>query len=263
MSDTNWEENLSRPLRTIVVDDEALGRELILRLASATEKIDVVGEFSDAVKALDAVEALNPDIAFFDIQMPKLTGIEAARRIAHTEMIVVFVTAFEEHALEAFEVQAFDYLLKPIGKDRFHTVCERAFVNIKRRRLERVFGDMSQSTVPTNFSRSAVKRIKIRDGSRLKYVDPCDVIRFEAANQYVQIHTRNGSFLISSESLNSLQENIDPNIFVRVHRSSLVNIKHAIAIRVDSKGAYFIVMSDGANVRVSRTHRNILKDLDI
>lgn len=262
MTNPNWHQSLSRPLKTIVVDDEALGRDLVLRLADDVSKIDIVGEFSDGASALAAVGSLHPELAFLDIKMPKLTGLEAARQLADTDITVVFVTAYEEHALEAFEVQAFDYLLKPIEVDRFHSVCERAFAKVKRRRLEKF---VDQRLVGHyRFGRSKPnERLKVRDGNHLRFIDPVDVIRFEAANQYVRIHTREGSYLISSESLNSLQRKVDPELFVRIHRSSIVNVHHAVSIRVDRKGTYFIEMSDASRVRVSRNNRDRLKEMDI
>ena len=262
MNTLDLQEDISRPVRAIVVDDEALGRDLVARLAGGQENIDVVGQFADAGAALAAIERLHPELVFLDIRMPRLTGIEAARQIADSGIVVVFVTAFEEFALEAFEVQGFDYLVKPIEKDRFAAVCERVYSHVKRLRIEKVMGQAPAHRRPAQIPADA-PRFRIRDGNRLRYLKAADVIWFEAANQYVNIHARQGTFLISTDSLNSLEDRLDPDQFVRVHRSSIVNIRYARCIRVDPAGAYFIEMCDGARVRVSRNHRGLLKELDI
>ncbi|NJM35449.1 MAG: response regulator transcription factor [Rhodomicrobium sp.] len=258
-------EEIAAPFRAIIVDDEELGRELVRKLADDAVVVNVVGEFSDGEHALKAFDALKPDVVFLDIKMPRRDGIATARALCDRDALIVFITAFEKHALEAFSVRAFDYILKPIDKERFSAVVSRLHQSVRRKRLARAVDTNAVAlTPPARESLHASRsRIKIRDGSRLHFLDLDNVIWFEAANQYVQIHTRNGDFLISSESLNSLQEKADGDKFVRVHRSALVNVNFVSAIRVDEKGAYQLEMSNGDRVKVSRSNRGALKNLDV
>jgi two-component system LytT family response regulator len=225
-----------------------------------------VAECASGEDAISSIRTLQPDLAFLDIKMPGVSGLSVAREILSTNCLVVFITAYEAHALEAFDVRAFDYILKPIETARFETVIQRAHQAVRRMRLEQVVE--AHKGVPTVASASSNTgeyhhRIRIRETNSLRYVDPGKVIWFEAANQYVKIHAVSGNYLISTESLNSLQDKVDPGTFVRVHRSSIVNVNHAIRIGVDGSGGYFIEMDNGDQVRVSRSNRGTLKDLDI
>lgn len=261
------DQDIGRPVRAIIVDDEKLGRQLVRQLAEATPLIEIESEHANGQDAISVVKSTRPDAVFLDIKMPGLSGMSVAREILECECFVVFVTAFEAYALEAFEVQAFDYLLKPIELDRFEIVAHRLFDAVRRTRLESfISGGNARSaslTVPEGRPAPVEKRIRIRDGNTIRYVDPGKVIWFEAANQYVLIHALSGNYLVSTESLNSLQRKIDRNSFLRVHRSSIVNINHALHIRVDDRGVYFIEMSNGDRVRVSRSNRGALEGLEL
>lgn len=264
--DTEMNRQLARPMTAVVVDDEAHGRQLVSHLAQTCGLFDVAGEFSDGDQFLRSVTLMKPDVIFLDIKMPKIDGLTAAREIMALDSLIVFVTAFEKHAVEAFQVQAFDYILKPIEKDRFAEVAQRAHQSVKRRRLERMVSEVgngvSDIVVSSHKGEMDFPKIKIRDGDRLHYVDPRDVIWFEAANQYVQVHASSGSYLISSESLNSLEQKIDSDMFMRIHRSAIINVNFAHCIRVDAKGAYFVELNNGHRVRVSRGNHGVLKTID-
>ncbi len=255
-------------VRAIIVDDEKLGRQLVRNLSEGTPVLDIVGEYANGADAIAAIRSLQPEVVFLDIKMPGISGLSVAREILNENCLVIFVTAFEMYALEAFEVQAFDYLLKPIDYQRFDTVAERIVRTVRRVRLERVLeanpGKMLHlaGTVDKPALESSA-RIKIRDANTIRFIDPGKVIWFEAANQYVEIHALSGNYLISTESLNSLQEKVDPSVFVRVHRSAIVNINYAHCIRVDSDGVYFVEMSNGDRVRISRSKRSVVENLDL
>ncbi len=259
--------DISGAVRAIIVDDEKLGRQLVRNLSEGTPVLDIVGEYTNGEAAIAAIRSLQPEVVFLDIKMPGISGISVAREILNENCLVIFVTAFEMYALEAFEVQAFDYLLKPIDYQRFDTVAKRIVRTVRRVRLERVLEanpdkllSLGAVDIPAPKSNT---RIKIREANTIRFLDPGKVIWFEAANQYVKIHALSGNYLISTESLNSLQETIDPNVFVRVHRSSIVNINYARFIRVDSEGVYFVEMSNGDRVRISRSNRSAIENLDL
>lgn len=267
MNEENLEKLLSKPLTAVIVDDEAHGRRLVRRLAEHSGSINVTGEFESGAEFLRSAELVKPDVVFLDIQMPKMDGLLVAEKILNMDSLVVFVTAFEEHALEAFHVQAFDYILKPIGKQRFAAVAERLFQTVRGKRLEklvaRVGGGIPVQERQYKRTLPALDKIKVRVGDRIVYLDPYKVVWFEAANQYVEIHTAEESYLISSESLNSLYGNLDHESFLRIHRSAIINVREAIAIRVDRKGAYFVEMSNGDRVKVSRGNRGLLREIEI
>lgn len=265
MTRQDAEHDISGAVRAIVVDDEKLGRQLVRNLAEATPLIDIVGEYSNGADAIAATKADRPDVVFLDIKMPGLSGLSVAQQILSGSSLVVFVTAFEAYALKAFEVQAFDYLLKPIDPVRFELVAERVHRAVRRIRLERIL-DANPDKAPVEAAtpaRPVSARIKIRESNTIRYVDSGKVIWFEAANQYVQVHALSGDYLVSTESLNSLQEKIDPDAFVRVHRSAIVNINYARCIRIDGNGVYFIEMSNGDRVRISRSNRPTVESLDL
>lgn len=267
MPEDRYSASISDAVRAIIVDDEKLGRQLVRNLADTSPLITIVGEYANGRDAIAAVKSTRPEVVFLDIKMPEVNGLSVAREILHSDCLVVFVTAFEAHALEAFEVQAFDYLLKPVEVARFEVVVKRIHQAVRRARLEKVL-----DADPSGASRVAGSpptkapvdtRIRIREGNTIRYVDTGKVVWFEAANQYVQVHAVSGNYLISTESLNSLQAKIDPVTFVRIHRSSIINIDYANCIRVDEHGVYFVEMSNGDRVRVSRSNRSALRDLDI
>lgn len=259
--------DISGAVRAIIVDDEKLGRQLVHNLCEATPTIDIVGEYGNGKDAISAVRSLRPEVVFLDIKMPGISGLSVARQILDEGCLVIFVTAYEVHALEAFEVQAFDYLLKPIDLDRFDIVMQRVNRTVRRFRLERVLEanptkpwKIAGSLHPTT---SVSNRIKIREANTIRFIDLSKVIWFAAANQYVQIHAISGNYLISTESLHSLEEKIDADSFVRVHRSAIVNINHARCIRIEKNGAYYIEMTNGDRVRISRSNRAVVEDLDL
>lgn len=257
--------NISGAVRAIVVDDEKLGRQLVRNLSEATPLVDIVGEYTNGGDAIAAIRSLQPEVVFLDIKMPGISGLSVAREILNENCLVIFVTAFEAYALEAFEVQAFDYLLKPIDPERFEKVAQRILRTVRRVRLERILEanpDKALSKVESAVA-PVSGRIRIRESNTIRYIDPGKVVWFEAANQYVQVHALSGNYLVSTESLNSLQEKIDPEIFVRVHRSSVINLNYARFIRIDKNGVYFVEMSNGDRVRISRSNRPTVENLDL
>ena len=266
MSGDDLPQGLDNAARCFIVDDERLGRQLVRNLSDATPHIDIVGEFPDGREALAAIGQRAPDVIFLDIKMPDVDGMSVARRVLDTDCLVVFVTAFEEHALQAFEVQAFDYLLKPVDLDRFRAVAERIRRSMRRIRMERFIStDPELPLRGAATTRRGTKRQKIRvpQGDTIHFIDPDKVFWFEAANQYVNIHASSGDYMISTESLNSLHARVDGQKFVRVHRSALINVDYARRIGVGNRSNYYIEMENGDRVPVSRGNRASLADLDI
>ena len=258
-------ENEGRILRALIVDDEPLARDNV-RLALEKElDVEVVAECSDGDSAIEAIRELEPDVVFLDVQMPGTGGFDVVQEIGPEEMpAVVFVTAFDEHALRAFEVHALDYVLKPFDDDRFSDAVEHARRTLRLRRDEESFrrgltglmtdvhGGQDGSGRPRFASRLMVR---LRD--RIHFVRTEDVDWFEAAGNYVRLHVADRSHLIRS-TMSAIEERLDPQQFVRIHRSTIVNVDRIKEIQPWAGGDYLAILKSGQQLRISRGYRDAL-----
>lgn len=247
---------VDKPIRILIVDDEPLARDLLRRLISEKEGFEIVGECRDGRDTVAMVASLVPDVVLMDIQMPNMTGIDAALAIRKLEPVVVFVTAYEQHAVEAFAARGFNYLVKPISKRLFAEAMLDVSREVRRRRLEKVYNSADQSDdAPVEVGDGGqLEFIRVRAGTHIHVIDVQSVRWFEAANQYVRIHSNKGEFLISSTSLNSLEAQLDPDAFIRVHRSALINRQFVKGVRTDA-GAYVAELTTGEQIRISRRNK--------
>jgi len=233
-------------IRTIIVDDEELARKMLLEFLSRHPEIEVVAECANGFEAVKAVTELKPDLLFLDIQMPKLDGFEVLELIG-TDRAVVFVTAYDEYALRAFEIHAVDYLLKPFPADRFETALQRA--------KQRLGG---KNPPPADLATSArppaqyLERIVVRDGTRV-YVIPIAKLDYaEAQDDYVALATE-GKKHLKQQTISSLETALDPQRFLRIHRSYIVNLERVTKIEPYSKDNHVVVLSNGSQLPVSRS----------
>lgn len=240
-------------IRTLLVDDEALARRGVRQLLAAHADVEIVGECRDGQSAIAALEALTPDLVFLDIQMPECDGFTVLRTWAETRggaelPLTVFLTAYEEFALDAFDVEAVDYLVKPVSEQRFEEAMRRV-----RRRLARPT-DATDGAARTDESPSTRQLVvATASGQRIVMLDEIDWI---AANDYyVTVHAAGRRYLLR-ESMASLEGRLDPARFVRVHRSAMVNIARVREMR--STGADVVVLQDGTKLPVSRRRRAAL-----
>lgn len=231
-------------MRCIIVDDEALARERLRRIVEQTDGLEVCGEAANGREALLRSEALNPDLVFLDIRMPVMDGLEAARHLARLQQppAVVFTTAYGEHALEAFEAHAVDYLLKPVRKERLAAALDKA------RRLTRAQLGQLQSA-----DESARSHICARLGDHLQVISVDDIRYFQADQKYITVRAAEQRVLIE-ESLKSLEQEF-PERFLRIHRNALVAKAYISGMAKDAEGHAVIVL-DGVEERleVSRRH---------
>jgi two-component system LytT family response regulator len=225
-------------IRTVIVDDEPLARQG-LRLRLEREKdIDIAGEAADGPSAVDVIRRTSPDLVFLDIQMPGMTGFDVLAEIADLPLpVIIFVTAHDEFAVRAFEVDAIDYLLKPFTHERFEQALRRA-----RR-------DLSESEP---LARIAVRS---RDAWVILKVDEIDWL--EAAGNYVEVHARGKSYLLRS-TISSLEERLDRRRFSRIHRGAIVNVDRVAQIRSDAHGDFDVTLHDGNVLRMSRKYAKAL-----
>jgi two-component system LytT family response regulator len=233
-------------LRVLVVDDEPLAREMVAALARADAHVSAIEECGEATRALAMVESFEPDVVFLDVQMPELDGIRIAENLSETGPVVVFITAHEEYAMEAFEVGAIDYLLKPFSDARFHEALARANRRVQERRLAR-------DAPPLGAVRPAADgRETVLEFGSLR-VPASDIAWIEAQDYYVRIHTSGQRHLVRA-TLASFEERLDPASFVRVHRNAIVN-RDSVRGTQELEGRLRLSLADGSEISVSRARR--------
>lgn len=245
-----------KPITAVIVDDEPLARRLIISLLEKAEGFEIAGQVSDGASAVETIKTLQPEVAFFDIHMPGMNGVTAAQEVADLGGIVVFITAFDEHALAAYEARGFDYIMKPIDKTRFSASLERIRLDVRRRRIATVF-EASATAIATQDG-NHIDHIKQKNGADIRFVPVSDIVWLEGANQYVTLYEKSGAQSLISRSLRSFEQQLDPHVFFRVHRSAIVN-RHAVeSVLTDAKGAIYLVLTNRQRIRVSRRFKALL-----
>ena len=241
-------------LSVLLVDDEPLARERLRTLLKGEDDVRIVGECASGRPAVKAIQEKRPDLVFLDVQMPGLDGFGVVEEIGRSEMpAVVFVTAFDQYALKAFEVHALDYLLKPFDKERFHATLERAREAIRLRAGrpdERMVTLLQELAARRKFAERLV--VKCNGKERLVPVD--EVSWFEAAGNYVRIHS-GGERLLLRETMANLETRLDPDRFARIHRSTIVNLGKVKELEPWFHGDYVVRLSDGQKLTLSRSYR--------
>ncbi|WP_406662934.1 LytR/AlgR family response regulator transcription factor [Gallaecimonas sp. GXIMD1310] len=266
-------------IRTLIVDDEPLARQgLKLRLADIAD-IELVGEAGSAKEALQSLAALKPDLLFLDIQMPGMTGIELLERLIHEDLelpVVVFVTAYDDYAVKAFELHALDYLLKPVDAERLSQCMVRIHSQLEQRdqarreaRMLKALAELagvSADEVAQRLSRGEAvtgdyaEQLAIRDGSEVSLVTTADIDWIDAAGDYMCIHAK-GVIHIMRKTMKELEAMLDPRRFVRIHRSAIVN-RDRIAQLINLASAdYLVRLESGDELRVGRSYRDKVKQL--
>lgn len=251
-------------IRVLIADDEALARERIRSLMEKEDRIEVVGEASDGAETLNLVEELNPDLLFLDIQMPELTGIDVASRIQDSDTkipSIIFVTAYDEFALKAFDLHAIDYLLKPYDRTRFNTALERAINSHQTREPGKI--EQTLAALVSTFRPPAseyLDRLSIKTEGRIILLPISEVAHIAAANNYVEIHSNSESYLMR-ETLSQLESQLDPKKFLRISRSSIVAIDRIREIHPLFHGEHTLILSNGTKLTSTRSYKDALKPL--
>jgi len=244
-------------VRVLIVDDEPLARRgVALRLREHSD-VEVVGECEDGLSAVTQITELSPDVVFLDIQMPGMDGFEVLRALPRESIPgIVFVTAYEQHALRAFEAHAMDYLLKPLDDRRFAVAIDRARKMIastdKARMAERVL-----KLLDTEAQRY-VSRFAVRSGSRIQIVLVEDIVWIGAAGDYIELHSGGRSHLVR-QTMNSVERELDPALFIRIHRSRIVCGNEITELVSIENREYIVKLSDGSEHRSSRTYTDRLE----
>ena len=259
-------------VRALIVDDEELGRRMLRALLAADDEVDVVGEAASADEARRKIGELQPDLVFMDIEMPGGNGIEVLQSIAEPAPYIIFVTAHPEFALPAFEVHAADYIVKPVQRQRFTGSVLRAKQRIAERRVAGLARQIA-GAVASNGRRNGgdgagaeapppkyADQMTIRVRRRMFSLDIGDISWIQGASQYSRVHTKNGEYLLS-RTLASLECELDPRRFFRIHRSAIVNAAHVREVRSSGDGRYNIYLHGGQALPMGRARREILEKL--
>jgi len=234
-------------IKTIIVEDEKLARDLVRDYLGKHEDFEVIGEFEDGFSGLKAINEMKPDLVFLDIQMPKLTGFEMLEVLDHNPAII-FTTAYDQYALKAFEHNAVDYLLKPYSRERFDDAVKKA--------LERIStGDEAsvEKLVKHRDEQSEeLQRVVVRSRSRISVVPVSDIIYLEAQDDYVMIYTRENKHL-KQKTMKYFETHLPQDEFVRVHRSYIVRIPEIEQMQLYEKDSYILILKNGTRLPVSKT----------
>ena len=230
-------------IRALIVDDEPLARSNLRVLLGQDTDIESVQECGSGAQAVSQIRAERPDLVFLDVQMPECGGFEVLKMLEADDMpVIVFVTAYDEYALRAFDAGALDYLLKPFDDARFHLAMQRAKQQIAAK----------ESSPPPE-----TPRLTVRSAGQVAYVPVPDIDWVEAADYYVCLHVGNKSHLLR-KSMAELEQELDPHLFCRIHRSTIVNLRKVRTLEIDAAGEYEVILAGGHKLRLSRRFR---KDL--
>ncbi len=270
-------------VRVLIVDDEGLSRQRIRRLVQAEPDAEVIGECANGVEAVAAIRAQQPDVVCLDVQMPELDGFGVLQEIAgEAQPKVLFVTAYDEHALRAFEVHAVDYVLKPVDADRFRTAFDRARRAHQAASAADRLGELldtvrlvsdggvragdarvasgepqGMAAMPSNGTPSSqfASRVLVKHDGRMFFVKVADIDWIEADRNYVRLHVGTTAHTIR-ERISHIEETLDPRMFARIHRSTIVNLNRVREMQQWFSGDYVVILENGARLRLSRHYRD-------
>jgi len=252
---------LSAKIRTLIVDDEPLARERIRQLLHKEPDIEILGECADGRDAVAAIGKLKPDLVFLDVQMPELDGFGVLDQLDLPSMpVVVFVTAYDQFALRAFEVHALDYLLKPFDRARFSKALERARERIQHQSSADLSRQMSELLADLKPGTKQPNRLAIKSGGKVLFLRIDEIDWVEAADNYVNLHVGNESHL-HRETMAALETRLPADKFMRINRSTIVNIERIKELQPMFHGEYSVILRNGTRLTLSRGYREKLNQL--
>lgn len=246
------------PITALIVDDEPLGRDLVRNMLAAHPDVNVLAECADGEKAQAAIRQFAPQVVFLDVKMPRLDGVGLLRRLpAENRPLIVFITAHDSYALHAFEGQALDYLLKPFDQERFDTTLGRVrarLAQIAAARIGETVRDMVAATAPPAAPAGPpVERLVVRDPGRIHFVNVRDIAWLEASGNYVAVHTPGAKTHLIHETMASIESRL-PAGFVRIHRSTIVNVACIRQLEPHLNGEFIVVLDDNVRLKLSRSY---------
>jgi two-component system LytT family response regulator len=256
---------LDTVVRTVIADDERLARQKLLMLLESEPQVKVVSECQDGRQTVSAIHSLRPDILLLDIQMPDLDGFQVLSEISEEEMpVVIFTSAYDQYAIRAFEANALDYLLKPFDQERLHHALARARSQLGKARdreiTNRILNLLSQVRSVASFTPELDRRLVIKANGRVVFLDLDSIEWVEAAANYVRLNVGKESYLFR-ETISRISERLDANHFVRIHRSTIVNVRKIKELIPVNSGEYVVVLKSGRELSCSRGYRAALQGI--
>jgi two-component system LytT family response regulator len=253
-------------ITALIVDDEPLGRRRLEDALRAQADIEVIGTAADGEAAVEAIRRLKPQLVFLDVQMPRMTGLDVVKAVGSDMPLTIFVTAYDRHAVDAFELAATDYLVKPFDDDRFDQALDRARRHLRmqtaeqmREKLLAVLNDLPPAGAPKNGGAKFLERIPVESRGEVKFVPVSEIEAIVASGPYAEIVTGHQRHLIR-ETMNALEEQLDPSRFIRIHRSTIVAIDEVDTLLRGAGGDYEVRMKNGARLAVARSRRAELEE---
>lgn len=251
----------------LIVDDEKLARNVIKKFLQEYDNIDIAAECSSGIEALQQIETLQPDLVFLDIQMPDLNGFQVIKEVEVQYCpVYIFITAHNKYAVEAFEVSAIDYLLKPFTRERFDKAVKKSLehlsafrelkVNDAVEKLLKVYAQLCNKETNALY----IQRVLVKENKKIFMLPLKDVYYIESSGDYVKFQLKNKSHLVN-ESLNNLETRLNPAQFLRIHRSFIINLDYIKEFIPHFNGEYFVVMENDAQVKLSRSYKNLFKEI--
>jgi len=248
-------------IRTLIADDEPLARRGIRAQLDEEEDIEIVSECRNGLEAVAAIEEQSPDLVFLDVQMPELDGFGVLEAVGVDRMpVVIFVTAYDQYALRAFDVHALDYLLKPVDAERFASALQRARKQIEHHNVQDLNQRLQTFLDDVRAKQKFTERLVIKSGGRIFFLNVQEIDWIEAADNYVRLHVGRDSHLLR-ETMNHLEKRLDPDHFLRVHRSRIINIRQIKELQPLFRGEYDIMLQDGTRLESGRGYRDKLQKL--
>lgn len=250
--------------RTLIVDDELLGRERVRQLLLPEPEIEVIGECTNGREAVAVIQEKRPDLIFLDVQMPELDGFGVLQAIGGggSMPVIVFVTAHDKFALRAFEFHAVDYLLKPFDRSRFQAALRRALDQVKQRQGGTLDQRLSNLLAELKTPAKPLERLAVKSSGRVVFVRIEDIDWIEAADNYVDLHVGKQSHLLR-EKMSVLETRLAPEKFVRISRSTIVNVDRLKELQALDHGTYAVILQDGTRLTLSRNYRDKLQQFGL
>ena len=244
---------MENKINAIIIDDEELSRKLIISYLKDFKEINIIRECANGFEGMKAINELNPDLVFLDIQMPKLNGFELLELLDTTPEII-FITAHNEYAIRAFELNAVDYLLKPYSRERLIEAVKKAIVRIRSSQP----ADKNIEKLISRQPDSIIERVVVKTGSKIKVIPVSRIQYLEAQDDYVMVYTENSKHL-KQATMNFFETHLDPNEFIRIHRSYIVRIDQVVQLEPYEKDNYVARLKSGASIKVSKSGMKNLK----
>lgn len=248
-------------IKTLIVDDEPLARDRVKRFLRDVSDIRVIGECGNGVEAIEAIKEHKPDLVFLDIQMPEKNGFEVVKALDPKTMpSVIFVTAYDQYALQAFDVHALDYLLKPFNRERLHRAVAHAREQIEHKSLGNIDERLASLIADIRGEKKYLERLVVKSVGRVFFLKTDEIDWIEAAGNYVKLHTGKESHMIR-ETMNGLEAKLNPEKFLRIHRSTVVHIDRIKELHPMFSGDYAVILRNGTELALSRNYRERFLEL--